>query len=92
MIMRNVNKFEKRGLNGPIERDCCENRPMRLMEELYFSKFEMVKEFYSPTYFFSLAKRLNKKYAFYVRLFKNGSYQSEERKIINIPGKAGGIS
>ena len=41
---------------------------------------------------FSLAKRLNKKYAFYVILFKNGSYQTEERKIRNTPGFAGGIS
>ena len=39
---------------------------------------------------FSSAKRLNKKYAFYVRLFKNGSYQSEKRKIINIPRQSRG--
>ena len=52
MIIRNADKFEKKGLNGPIERDCCENRPMRLMDELYSSEPERVQGLYSPTYSF----------------------------------------
>jgi hypothetical protein len=52
MIIRNADKFEKKGLNGPIERDCCENQPMRLMDELYSSEPERVQGLYSPTYSF----------------------------------------